>query len=200
MPVVLFVSYPLLAHLGVLLAQPALQAAALCCLFAGVFYAPLGQRRGAYWLAFLTYAAVVILVTGLGGGVYALYLPPLALTGLACAGFARSLQTGQTPLITRIAETVHGTLNDTFRVHTRRVTAIWAAVLGVLWLITLILTLTEQRVWWSWLTNVINYLVLGGLFLLDYLYRRWRYPDHDREGFIGHIRQVIRGSRARGLR
>lgn len=199
MPVVLLIAYPLLAHLGILLAQPALQAAALCSLFAGVFYKPLSERRWTSWLALLVYAAVVVVMTRVGGGVYALYLPPLAMTGLACAGFARSLRPGETPMITRIAETIDGKLSPPLQAHTRRVTAIWATVLALLFVLTLVLTLMGEREWWSWLTNVINYFILGAMFVLDYLYRRWRFPGHDRDGFIGHLRKVIRNQRVNRL-
>lgn len=196
MPLALFIAYPLLAHTGVLLAQPLLQALALCCLYAGVFYAPLRQRQVLHWLGFAAYTAIIVAVTGLGGGVYALYLPPLAMTALACAGFARSLRPAETPIVTRIAEAVHGRLEPQLRAHTRRVTVAWVVVLATLFLITLGLSVLDLHTWWSWMTNVINYLVLGAMFVLDYAYRRWRFPDHDREGFVGHLRQVIRGGRA----
>lgn len=197
MPLLLFIAYPVLAHLGVLLHLPLLQWLALLALFAAVLYQPLRGGRALAWLGFAVYAALTLLLARAGGGIYALYIPPLALLGLAWLGFARSLRAGATPLVTQIATTVHGTLSLPLQHYTRQVTQAWTVLLALLFLVTLLLTVTGPRAWWSLQTNVINYSALGLAFVVDYLWRRWRFPGHDRDGFIGFIRTVARNGRVR---
>lgn len=192
MPTVLFVAYLLLVHLGVVFEMPALQWLALQALFAAILLLPLKAGRPACWWAWALFAAATALISFFGDGIYALYLPPLVLTGLACAAFARSLRVGMVPLITQIATAVHGPLNPPLARHTRQVTQLWTVVLALLFVITLLLTLSGRRTWWSWFTNAGSYLVMGLLFAGEFAYRRWRFPGHDRDGFIGHLRRVAR--------
>lgn len=192
MPVLLFIAYPLLAHLGVMLGLPALQWLALQSLFAGVFHRKLraGDRR--VWLTLVLFGAGTWALATLGGGLYALYLPPLVLTGLACAAFATTLRPGEVPLVTRIATSVHGTLSPELVAHTGRVTRIWAGLLGGLFAMTLALTLAGPREWWSLFTNFVSYALMGLMFAGEYAYRRWRFPQHDNGSFVSYLRTVAR--------
>lgn len=192
MPTVLFIAYLLLVHLGIVFEMPILQWLALQTLFAAILLAPLKAGRLVFWWAWACFAALTAVINSVGDGIYALYLPPLALTGLACAAFARSLRAGAVPLITQIATAVHGPPNPALARHTRQVTQLWVVVLALLFLITLLLTLSGRRTWWSVFTNAGSYLVMGLLFVGEFVYRRWRFPEHDRDGFIGHLRRVAR--------
>lgn len=196
MPLALFLAYPALVHLGVLLELPWMQGLALVCLAAGVFYLPLRAGRAIAWGGLLGFAALVFGLMRVGSGHYALYVPPLVLAALGCAAFSSSLRRGQMPLITRIAEAVDGPLNAELIAHTRKITALWALLLAGIFLVTLLLTLTGPREWWSWFTNCVSYVLMALALTLDYAYRRWRFPEHDRDGFVAHLRRVIRGSAA----
>ena len=44
---------------------------------------------------------------------------------------------------------------------------------------------------WSLFTNLLNYLVVGTLFGGEYLYRRYRFRDHDHPSFPEYLRIVI---------
>ncbi|WP_028007451.1 hypothetical protein [Solimonas flava] len=190
MPVALFVAYLLFVHLGVLLDAPVLQWLALQALYASVLLAPLRAGRLAYWLAWAGFAVLSWAVALFGGGIYLLYLPPLALSGLACVAFWRSLGAGQVPMVTRVATAVHGTLAPPLAAHTRQVTRLWTVVLAALFVVTLLLTLSGHRQWWAWFTNAGSYAVMGLLFLAEFLYRRRRFPQHGGDSFVGYLRRI----------
>jgi len=187
----LFLSYPLLVHLGVLLERTPLQWLALQTLFAAIFINLLSQPRFAVWALWLLFALATGALMRAGGGLYALYVPPLALLALAFSGFAQSLGAGRTPLVTQMALAIHGELAPPLRQHTRRVTQLWAINLAAMFLIALVLSVTGPHTVWSLFTNLINYLWMGAIFAGEYVYRRWRFPEHDRDGFIGYLRKLI---------
>ncbi|WP_051362208.1 hypothetical protein [Solimonas soli] len=192
MPAALFVAYLLFVHLGVVLASTPLQWLALQALFATVLLAPLRAGRVAAWLAWAAFALATGAVARIGGGLYMLYLPPLALSGLACVAFVRSLRAGHTPLVTQVATAVHGALAPPLAAHTRHVTQLWAAALALIFAITLLLTLSGRHQAWSLFSNAGTYLIMGLLFAGEFVYRRWRFPDHDRDGFVAYLRRIAR--------
>jgi uncharacterized membrane protein len=196
-PLALFVAYPLLAHLGVMLGAPLLQWLALQCLFAGVFFRVLRGGAARAWVALAAFAIGTWLLTASGDGLYALYLPPLVLTGLACAAFVQSLRPGQVPLVTRIATGVHGTLSPPLAAHTVTVTRIWAVLLASMFAITLALTLAGAHAAWSLFTNFISYALMGLMFAAEFAWRRLRFPDQDSGSFIAYIRLVARSGAGR---
>jgi len=192
MHVALFVAYLLFVHLGVVLSSPPLQWLALQALFLTVLLVPLRNKRVAAWLAWLAFAAATGAVARIGGGIYMLYLPPLALSGLACVAFLRSLRAGQTPLVTQVATAVHGALSPALTLHTRHVTQLWAIALCLIFVITLALTLSGEHEAWSLFSNAGTYVIMALLFAGEFAYRRWRFPDHDRDGFVGYLRRIAR--------
>lgn len=105
------------------------------------------------------------------------FLPPILIYVFVCWVFARTLLPGREPLVTRIARLVReGELPQPLVEHTRRVTWLWAVVPAVMAAISLALARFAEPATWSLFTNVVSYLVLGALFLLEYLYRLLRYP------------------------
>jgi uncharacterized membrane protein len=105
------------------------------------------------------------------------FLPPILIYVFVCWVFARTLLPGREPLVTRIARLVRdGELPEPLVEHTRRVTWLWAVVPAVMAAISLALARFADPATWSLFTNVVSYLALGALFLLEYLYRLVRYP------------------------
>jgi uncharacterized membrane protein len=43
---------------------------------------------------------------------------------------------------------------------------------------------------WSLMTNVVHYLVLGAVFILEYFWRRIRFRHHEHLGLIQFLRRV----------
>jgi uncharacterized membrane protein len=188
---VLILAYPLLVHLAVVLQQPLLQWLALCCLVAVPLYTGLRGGSGRSWLLYLLLVIALFLLTRAGGGRYALFLPPVVLPLIGAWFFGRSLQSGQAPLISKIARASRGgKLPAELVSYTRGVTWLWTLTLTGMSLLSLLLATFAPLELWSLFTNFLNYIVLGALFPLEYLWHRFRFRHLEHPGFIGHIRNV----------
>jgi uncharacterized membrane protein len=187
----LALGYPLLAHLSVILADRRLQWLALVWLLGISLSGALMQRRAWAWIAWTAAAALIWWLVVEGHGLYALFVPPAAIPAALFFLFAGSLRAGQTPLITRIATLMHdGPLPDDLARYTRQVTVLWAAVCAALFLSALLLALFAPPQLWSLMTNVVHYLALGAVFLLEYAWRRIRFRHHEHLGLVQFLRRV----------
>lgn len=189
----LALGYPLLAHLSVVLADRRLQWLALVWLVGVSLGAALWQQRAWAWL---TWAAITGLTWWLvveGHGLLALYVPPAVIPGALFLVFAGSLRAGQTPLITRIAAAMHdGVLPDDLVKYTRQVTVLWCLVCAALFFSAVLLAAFASPELWSLMTNVVHYLVLGAVFVLEYAWRRIRFRHHEHLGLVQFLRRVAR--------
>jgi len=187
---VLLVSYPLLVHLSILIDRPKLQAASIICFCAGLLYQPLSHSRPGAWLLLLFASVVAILLAYWGSALWFLYLPPVLLPLMMLIIFGRSLRRGRLPLVTAIGEAARGPLSPAMRHYTRRVTQTWCLVFVYMSLVALILPWMGHEALWSWLSNVINYVLVIGLIIGEFILRKWLFPDHDHPGFFEFLRIV----------
>lgn len=193
LPTALAVAYPLLSHASVALHAPLLQGLALLS-FASVPLVPgLLALRLKPWLLFALLAAALWLLTHLGGGQYALYLPPLVFTGALSALFAMSLLPGRTPLISTFARIARGgVLPADLVVYTRKLTLFWACLVGALFAVTLYLTLFGPLWLWSWHTNFFSYSVISVVFVVEFFLRRRWLAHHEHLSFWGYLKTMTR--------
>jgi uncharacterized membrane protein len=102
--------------------------------------------------------------------------------------FASSLRAGSQPLISRVAERVHGGLDPVMAAYTRRVTLAWviyfAVVVSVSWLLYLFASFEH----WSLFANVLTPIACGGLFVGEYLLRYRLHPEFERVSMATAIR------------
>jgi uncharacterized membrane protein len=113
----------------------------------------------------------------------------LSLTGV----FGRSLLPGRTPLVTMMADRIHGPLTPRIRRYTRRVTMLWTLfALGQLFTSTLLMAFAPLRIWSLFVTGLDLPLVLL-LFIGEFTYRCLRYPRHE----VGSFGDTIRVTRDR---
>lgn len=189
---VLLLAYPLMVQLAVVWREPRLEWLALLVLCAIPQYQALCARRPANWLLLLVLGALLYSLVRIGGGMYALFLPPVLITASVLAVFAGSLRAGQVPLVTRIAQAMRGSLDPEVLHYTRRVTQMWVLVLLALTAAEAGLALFAPLPVWSLFSNGINYLLVGLVFLLEYLYRRHRFPDDDHPAFLDYLRLIAR--------
>ena len=188
----LALGYPLLAHLAVMLHQPRLEWLALVWLLGISIGGALMHRRAWAWVVLIAGSALLYWLVVAGNGLYALYIPPAAIPAALFALFAGSLRADQTPLVTRIAQTMHdGPLPDDLVRHTRHVTQLWCGVCAALFASAVLLALFAAPPLWSLMTNVVHYLVLGAVFVLEYAYRRIRFRHHDHDGLLRYLRRLV---------
>jgi uncharacterized membrane protein len=192
MPWIVF-GYPILAHLGVWLHDTRVQFAALVwLLIIGLWDALLKLRIWA-WTLFVTGSAGLYALALHGGGIYILYLPPILIPLVLLWLFARSLLVGSIPLVTRFAEAMRGEpLPEVLKEYTRKVTVLWSVVSAVLTLSALVSAIWATPQMWSLLTNIIHYLVLGAVFLLEFMYRKMKYAALEPWSFMEFIRKLAR--------
>lgn len=189
----LALGYPLLAHLAVLTHDRRLEWLALVWLLGIAMGGALIQRRLWAWAALLAGAGLLYWLVIEGNGLYALYIPAAAIPAALLMLFALSLRAGETPLVTRIARLMHdGPFPDDLVVYTRHVTQLWCGVCAALFLSAVLLALFASPELWSLMTNVIHYVVLGAVFVLEYGYRRWRYRHHEHSGLFQYLRRLTR--------
>lgn len=189
----LALGYPLLAHLAVVFQDSRLQWLALTWLLGISIGGALIRFRAWAWLTLAGGAALLYWLVVAGNGLYALYVPPALIPLALFLLFARSLRPGETPLVTRIATHMHGgTLPQPLVAYTRSVTRLWCVVCVALFLSAVLLALFATPRLWSVMTNLVHYLVLGAVFVLEFAYRRLRYGEHENFGLVQYLRRLAR--------
>ena len=193
----LALAYPVLAHVASLRDDPVLAAVALGDLAVFVLLDPLMHRRAWAWLVLLATIVGLVTVAHSPHLHLVLLLVPAAFVALVAWTFGRTLREGHVPLITRMVCAIDGVpldqLTPDLRSYSRALTATWAALLSGLavcnFLLALIavpggllhslgvdspITVSERA--WSWFANLLNYGLVGGLFVGEYFYRVRRFP------------------------
>lgn len=208
--VALGVTYPLLAHWAIVSRSPRLVAASVGLLCTLLLLEPL--RRGRLW-AWSVLAASGAGLWAAGSSSLAtlpLLAPPVLITGGVAWFFGQSLRRGATPLIEQIARIMEGAeLGEAQRTYARHLTVAWAALTGTLCVVNLGLALlaepggllaaagvpapvTVPLATWSLFANVINYLVLGAMFAIEFAYRRHRFRMQRNLRFVDFIQGLVR--------
>jgi uncharacterized membrane protein len=185
-------AYPVLVHLSILLERPWLAGLALVALCASFIYPRLRAGRTWAWLGLATVIIASALAVQFEAQLYVLYLPPIVLPLAMLAWWAPSLRAGRTPMITRIATIIRGSLTPEYAAYTRNATVMWVGVFGLLATAGIGCALWTSAETWSLVTNSLNTIFIGLVFLGEYLYQRWRYPDVGHFGFITYIRRIIK--------
>lgn len=189
---VLLLAYPLLVHLAVVWRAPLLEWLALVLLCAIPQFRSLRAGQPGNWLLLLVLAALLYALVRVGGGMVVLFIQPVLIPATLAAVFAGSLRRGQVPLVTRMAQMIGGPLEPEGRVYTRQVTWLWVWVLGLLAATDLGLALFAAAPAWSLFSNFLSYVLVGLVFVIEYGYRRLRFPTHDHPAFIEYMRRVVR--------
>lgn len=187
--VILLLSYPFALHLGVLndRLQPALVLLLVLILLSGLLMVIRGNLYGWLMFAVAPAAAVWISLCGIDTEVL-LKLPPVLISGLLCLVFGYTLLAGETPLISRFAEIMHGhALDERTRRYTRKVTWTWTAVFALITLESLLLALFADDRTWSLFTNFINYLLVLLVFIIEYRIRLHRLNHLEHPGFVAFL-------------
>jgi len=137
-------------------------------------------RRGRVLLALLCVAGVIglLLWRAFGASPALLYpVPYLTVYTFLLWLFARTLQPGQQALVTRLATHVHGELPAEIARYTRRVTWAWCVFFATMALTSMLLFLFEPLPVWSAFNNLLNLPLVVAMYLGEYAWRLWRYPN-----------------------
>jgi uncharacterized membrane protein len=210
--IALALAYPLLAHIASARQAPVLAAIALADIALIVLLEPLLPRRAGAWALL---AAIAIALWWLARTPYALLpllLVPVAFVALVAWGFGRTLRAGRVPLIGRIVAALdgipHAALAPDLRAYARSLTLAWTLLLATLASCNLALALLAvpggllasigvaapvavSEAQWSWFANISDYGIVGGFMLLEYAYRKRRFPGRY-HSFLDFLRKMAR--------
>lgn len=196
-PMTFAVAYPLLAHGASIFKSPSLTLASVVILAIAILFKPLTEGRPAAWLLLPLAAAAIIGLRHLDAVSLVLFLPPVLLNVFLAWLFGHTLARNGTPLIERLVRLLQppGVPAEPAVIrYAGRLTRAWTALFVVLAAVNLGLAacaspggllesigvpapLPVSRSVWSLFANVLNYVIVAAFFLLEYAYRRRRFPN-----------------------
>lgn len=187
----LLILYPFLVHAAIVADSRGLEWAAIIVLAVNLLYTGLARFALWAWAALVGVLAAATWFVLIGEGRYFLYAAPVLISLALAWLFGRTLLPGQVPLITKFAQAMRGPLPPRVQRYTRGVTQFWVGLLCCMALVNLLLALFAPPVVWSWFTNFISYLLLGAVFLGEWLLRRWLLGKEDALGWWEYLRALI---------
>lgn len=207
---VLGVTYPIAAHLAVLSGATSFIAASVGLLLLLVLLPGLLMRRAAAWGLLLAAGAGLYLAAVRGQVLLLLFLPPVLINGFMAWLFGHTLRHGRLSLIEQIIRALHGGHDDidpTIVSYARRLTLAWTALFVALAAVNFALAalatpgglllatgitppMTVPLEAWSLFANVINYLIVGAMFAVEFQIRRRRFPQQSYRGFFDFLRRL----------
>ncbi len=194
MQFLLIICYPVFAHLAVMTQVPMLHMLAILSLSSGILFKWLCNGQILPWGLLCLISLSVAMLSYLNMGDILIYASSMIILILLFIVFFHSLFPGHTPLVTDIGEKTRGPLTEAMRHYTRTVTIVWASLFGVMVTWSILLAWLGSPSLWSLFSNVINYILVGSVFLGEFLFRKWHFPDHDHPNFFQYIRIVIQAN------
>lgn len=182
---VLLPAYPFVVHFGLIESSLVpLMLVALICLFA---YS-IKYYKTAALVGLLITASMVMMYKGRVADLY--FLPPIVINLVIGAIFVNGLRRNQTPVIEKYILLMEGSISDRQQRYARWVTVAWACLLAILLIESIVLAAYFSRETWSLFTNFINYLVLGLMFLGEYIVRLFIFPDGQHMQFMDYLNRL----------
>ena len=121
-------------------------------------------------------AAFFALCALFSGGALA-YLYPLIINFSLAVLFALSLRS--TPAITRLALLKQPALNERGRAYTRKLTEIWLGFFVLNGLLSAVLLLPRDKIYWSVYCGAISYVLIGALIGGEMIFRKFYVKKFD---------------------
>jgi uncharacterized membrane protein len=147
------------------------------------------------WLAPIGVLAVIGLVMAGRAGISLTLMPgiphALAYTSFLI-GFGYTLLPGHEAILTRVVGAVRGPLPPELILHTRRVTFAWCCFFAGQLVLSLLLYLYAPLEIWSFFINVLNLPLVVLMFVLEGLYRLYRFRDFPLDSVSDIIRVVAK--------
>ena len=107
--------------------------------------------------------------------------------------FGHTLTRGRLPLIERLVRLLQppGVPPEAgvFE-YARLLTGMWTALFVLLAVTNFLLAVTTSRETWSLFANVLNYVIVAAVFLLEFTYRRWRFPGRPYRNLVDFLRRT----------
>jgi uncharacterized membrane protein len=204
-------AYPVLAHFAIARNSVGLTIAALTLLAAISLLPGLARGAAAAWLAVPLIGGVYWWLSGAAQPAVTLYLPPIIVPAFLACVFGNTLRQGRTPLISQLVRLLHTPGDEPEAAvwsYTRRLTAAWTTLFVTLAVFNLLLaalaepdgllraggfepTLSVRHELWSLFTNLLEYLVVAAFFVIEYAYRRQKFPRQPYRNMFDFLRRMV---------
>ena len=192
-PLPLLLAYPLLALAGAITHRQSLSLAAFALLLSLVLWPALRGRRPGAWLTWMGLLGAMAWLAMHGLAALVLDTVPVTLNLMLAWVFGRTLRAGRQPLVAQIIQAIEGAPRlamPGIARYARQLTAFWAALLVAQALLLSLLLACQvpggvfarmgmaspwpvPQAWAQGYAHVGAYLLLGLVFALEYLFRRW---------------------------
>jgi len=210
----LVLAYPLVAHFGVIQNSVTLIAIALGLLIVLPMVPALGRGSVVAWVLLLPVVVGLWWLSRSAHATLPLYIAPVLVPGFMAGVFGSTLLAGQVPLIEQLIRIMEpgpdGAEEPEPEVleYARQLTRAWTAFFVTLSLTNLVLGLlaepdgmllaagirppvTVPELWWSLFANMIGYLLVAAFFLIEYAYRRHRFPRQPYRNMLDFFVKVL---------
>ncbi|HEY0940694.1 MAG TPA: hypothetical protein VGE08_11400 [Steroidobacter sp.] len=213
----LALAYPLAAHFAVIHNSVTLIAVALGLLIVVPMLPALGRGSRAAWLVLPPVGAGLWWLSRSTHATLPLYIAPVLVPGFMAGVFGSTLTAGQMPLIERLIRIMleaapEGATDPepepAVRDYARKLTVAWTVFFVSLATVNLALgllaepgglllsngmtpPLTVPQEWWSLFANMIGYLLVAAFFLIEYAYRRQRFPRQPYRNMLDFFLRVL---------
>lgn len=210
----LALAYPVTAYFAVARHSFSLTLAAIAVLAAAVLLPSLIRGRLAAWIALPCVVACLWWLARSPINLLTLYAPPVLVPAFLAWVFGHTLAKEQTPLISQLVRLLHPPeepLDEAVWPYARRLTLAWSALLAAIAIANLMLaalatpdgllmaagvtppfTVPQQA--WSLFANVLGYLLVAAFFMVEYAYRRRRFPQQPYRNFFDFLGRTIAAS------
>ncbi|WP_161810584.1 COG4648 family protein [Steroidobacter agaridevorans] len=206
----LVLAYPLVAHFGVIQNSVTLIAIALGLLIVLPMVPALGRGSVVAWLVLLPVVGGLWWLSRSTHATLPLYIAPVLVPGFMAGVFGSSLLAGQVPLIEQLIRIMEPEQQPEPEVlaYAHQLTKAWTLFFVTLALTNLVLGLlaepdgmllaagiappvTVPELWWSLVANLIGYLLVAAFFLIEYAYRRHRFPRQPYRNMLDFFLKVL---------
>lgn len=179
-PAIVLAAYVVTVHSGVIQGRPEFGVLALLALISWLLLPSLRRRSATAWAGLLVAAVTAGVVWWYEYSLELLYLPPVTITLVLLILFSQSLRPGRTPLVTVFALQMGEQATPELLRYTRAVTIGWSILLAGLLAQNAALVLWASPAIWSLFANILNYLLLGVCFVIEFRLRRHFLPQQQR--------------------
>ena len=191
---VLSFAYPVLDHFAIARHRAGLTIAALALLALVTLLPSLARGAAGAWLALLPVAAVCWWLSTVEQTIVLLYLPPIIVPAFLSFVFGSTLLPGRTPLIAQLIRLLQPPGDEPESAvwsYARRLTAAWTVLFVALVVFNLALAALAEPQVWSLFTNLLEYLIVAAFFVIEYAYRRQRFPRQPYRNMFDFVRRLL---------
>lgn len=197
--IALAIAFPLVAHAAVMTRSGPLTIVSLAVLTLLVLLPRLVRGNLAAWAVVPPAVGVLVFLWRIHAAWLPLYAMPVLISFGVAWLFGHTLAPGSMPLVERLARVMNSPdeVQPEIQRYARSVTIAWTVLMTAMGLLNLILALiaapdgvlmllgypppvTVQVETWSLFANFLNYGIVGGFFVAEYVYRSNRFPGHGR--------------------